>query len=141
MSNFPSKAQVEALRKDYPTGARVELVKMDDPYTKLKAGERGTVHTVDDAGGVHIDWDNGESLAAIPPDDEIKIIPPTDRLCHRCHKPACKSDNPEYRYQCFNCDEDLYRFETHTNPEFKKRLLFCSILKPIAYIERQKEQK
>jgi hypothetical protein len=117
MSNFPSKAQVEALRKQYPTGMRVELVKMDDPYTKLKAGDCGTVNRVDDTGGINIRWDNGESLAAILPDDEIKIIPPTARLCNRCNKPVYKSDNPEYSYQCFNCDEDLYEFETHKEGE------------------------
>ncbi len=35
----------------------------------------------------------------------------TDMVCHRCGHPVYESDNPEYRYQCFYCDEDLYSFE------------------------------
>ena len=39
-------------------------------------------------------------------------IPKT--YCNRCHNAVYKSDNPEYTYQCFECDEDLYEFETYT---------------------------
>lgn len=32
-------------------------------------------------------------------------------VCRRCGHPVYASDNPEYSYQCFHCDEDLYSFE------------------------------
>lgn len=35
----------------------------------------------------------------------------TGRVCSRCKAKVWKSDNPEYSYQCFECDEDLYEFE------------------------------
>lgn len=35
----------------------------------------------------------------------------TDMICRRCGHPVYESDNPEYSYQCFHCDEDLYSFE------------------------------
>lgn len=35
----------------------------------------------------------------------------TDMVCRRCGQPVYESDNPEYSYQCFYCDEDLYSFE------------------------------
>jgi len=62
---FPSKAAVEARRARYTPGCRIELVAMDDPFSKLKPGDQGTVKFVDDAGGIHIDWDGGSSLAAV----------------------------------------------------------------------------
>lgn len=34
------------------------------------------------------------------------------RVCKRCNTKVRKSDNPEYSWQCMNCDEDLYDFET-----------------------------
>lgn len=71
---FPDKARIEAYRKTYPAGTRVELVKMDDPYTKLCPGDRGRVFCIDDAGGIHINWDNGSSLAAIIGEDIIRKI-------------------------------------------------------------------
>ena len=33
--------------------------------------------------------------------------------CNRCGSPVLKSDLDGYVYQCMNCDEDLYSFETH----------------------------
>lgn len=35
----------------------------------------------------------------------------TDMICRRCGQPVYESENPEYSYQCFHCDEDLYSFE------------------------------
>lgn len=35
----------------------------------------------------------------------------TDMVCRRCGHPVYESDNPEYGYQCFHCDEDMYSFE------------------------------
>jgi hypothetical protein len=50
MNQFPPKKIVEQLRQSYPKGTRVELVKMDDPYTGLRPGDKGTVDFVDDSG-------------------------------------------------------------------------------------------
>ena len=53
-----SKATMEQLRKEYPAGARIELISMDDPYnTRLSPGARGTVVSVDDIGTIHVRWD------------------------------------------------------------------------------------
>lgn len=62
MHGFPSKETVERLRKEYPEGTRIELVSMNDPYSKLKPGDRGTVRFVDDAGTIHPLWDCGSTL-------------------------------------------------------------------------------
>ena len=41
MYNISEKI-LERLRADYPVGARVELIRMDDPYnTKLHPGSKG----------------------------------------------------------------------------------------------------
>ena len=45
------------LRSRYPEGCRVELVCMNDPYTRLKPGDQGEVAFVDDIGTVHVRWD------------------------------------------------------------------------------------
>ncbi|MCL2555448.1 MAG: DUF4314 domain-containing protein [Firmicutes bacterium] len=62
-------------RKLYPKGTRVELKeKMQDPHTKLKAGDKATVQFVDDSGTVHCRWDNGEGLGLIIGVDAFKVI-------------------------------------------------------------------
>lgn len=63
MTQFISKAALQALREQFPKGTRVELVQMDDPYNrKLVPGCRGTVVAVDSIGTIHVAWDCGSSL-------------------------------------------------------------------------------
>ena len=59
---FPEPEVVEHLRKDYPCGTRVELVRMDDVQAP-PAGTKGTVLGVDDAGSIMVSWDNGCGLS------------------------------------------------------------------------------
>lgn len=61
-NRLPSKELVESIRREYPQGTRVELVSMNDPYTTLKPGDKGTVSIVDSLGTVFVDWDNGSGL-------------------------------------------------------------------------------
>lgn len=61
------------LRKEYPNGARVELLKMDDPQAP-PIGTRGTVRGVDDAGSIMVRWDTGSGLSVVYGEDECKII-------------------------------------------------------------------
>jgi hypothetical protein len=74
MKGFPSRSVVESLRHQYPEGTRVALVSMDDPYTKLRPGDEGTVFAVDDIGTVHIQWDNGSTLGAVYGEDTIRKL-------------------------------------------------------------------
>lgn len=72
---FPKKEEVEAVRARFPEGTRVELVSMaDDPYSKLKPGDQGTVKTVDDTGTVFVSWDCGSGLGVVYGVDKIRIL-------------------------------------------------------------------
>ena len=62
------------LREEYPKGTQVELIEMCDPYRDMPPGLKGIVQFVDDAGGIHISWENGSSLAAIHGFDRIRKI-------------------------------------------------------------------
>ena len=74
MQNFPSKNTIEKLREMYPIGTRVELVSMNDPFTKLMPGEQGTVQFVDDIGTVLVNWDCGSGLGVAYGEDVIRKI-------------------------------------------------------------------
>ena len=62
------------LREEYPAGTRVELIVMNDPYREMPPGLKGTVQMVDDAGGIHVNWDNGSTLAVIHGFDRIRKV-------------------------------------------------------------------
>lgn len=56
------------------TGKRVRIVRLEDPYTRLKPGDEGTVRGVDDMGHILMNWDNGSNLNMIPELDEFDVI-------------------------------------------------------------------
>ena len=72
---FPSTETVERIRKEYPVGARVELVQMNDPQAP-PVGTKGTVRGVDDIGSIMVAWDNGSGLSVAYGED----------ICRRCNQ-------------------------------------------------------
>ena len=63
--SFPSRAEVEAIRDEYPAGTEIELIYMDDIQAP-PPGTKGIVRYVDDAGQVHVNWSTGSGLAILP---------------------------------------------------------------------------
>ena len=51
---------------------------MDDPFTKLVPGDKGTVNHVDDAGTIFVSWDCGSGLGVAYGEDKIKKIKEED---------------------------------------------------------------
>ena len=70
---FPSREIVERVRREYPAGTRVELVRMIDEQAP-PIGTKGTVTGVDDTASVMVAWDNGSRLHAIYGEDEVRKI-------------------------------------------------------------------
>ena len=57
-----------------PGGCTVVLERMYDPYREMPVGMTGKVIHVDDAGGIHVAWSNGSTLAALHGIDRIRRI-------------------------------------------------------------------
>ena len=68
---FVNDKTLERIRRQYPAGTRVELLKMDD-FQAPPPGTKGTVTAVDDSGSLLVHWDNGSSLNVIYGIDEVK---------------------------------------------------------------------
>ena len=70
---FPSREQIERLRKRYPIGTMVELISMEDAQSP-PSGTLGRIHGVDDAGSILVSWQSGSSLSLIPEADDFRIV-------------------------------------------------------------------
>ena len=70
---LPSREIIEQLRREFPAGTRVELVRMDDAQTP-PVGTHGTVLGVDDTGSLLMHWDNGCGLNVVYGEDVVRII-------------------------------------------------------------------
>jgi len=65
---------VQSIKDRYPIGTRIELINMNDPFSPIESGTKGTVVYVDDIGQIGMKWDNGRSLSLIPGEDNFKKI-------------------------------------------------------------------
>lgn len=72
---------VESLKKQFPVGSRVELIKMDDNQAP-PIGTRGTVKGVDDIGSIMVSWDNGSSLNVVYSVDKVRMLETVKTICY-----------------------------------------------------------
>lgn len=73
---FPSKEIIECLRREFPAGTRVVLVKMDDVQAP-PVGTLGTVKGVDDIGSIMVAWDTGSGLSVAYGEDVCRKVTDT----------------------------------------------------------------
>jgi len=67
------KNNFRELNMEY-TGKRIRLLQMrDDPYP-ISDGTEGTILHVDDAGTIHVEWDNGRLLGVIIGIDRYMVL-------------------------------------------------------------------
>ena len=78
---FPNRETVERVRREYPAGTRVELVKMDDVQAP-PIGTRGTVTGVDDTASLIMKWDNGSGLNVVYGEDIVKKLDSVTTVCY-----------------------------------------------------------
>jgi hypothetical protein len=69
-----SQETLAKLREIYKKETRVELLQLDDPFSKIPIGTKGTVKSVDDIGTIHVRWDNGSGLGVVYGEDACRVI-------------------------------------------------------------------
>ncbi len=65
------------MKKKVKIGDSVELVAINDTWTKLKKGSRGIVTKIEEDGGdilIWVDWENGEHLALLDGIDRYILL-------------------------------------------------------------------
>ncbi|MBR3891447.1 MAG: DUF4314 domain-containing protein [Bacilli bacterium] len=73
MRRVISDLTLSLLKKKYPVGTRIKLVKMND-FQAPPIGTLGTIKGVDDIGSLLVSWDNGSSLNLVYGQDECEIV-------------------------------------------------------------------
>lgn len=107
---------IESLKKEFPVGSRVELIKMDDKQAP-PIGTKGTVLGVDDIGSIMFAWDNGSSLNVIYGEDECKVLDVVKTICYG-------------KERIWDKKEDAIAFfvDCMLNSEGSERERYCNIL-------------
>lgn len=78
---FPNKKIVDAIRKNYTLGSRVELMQMEDAQAP-PIGTKGTVMGVDDTGSIMVKWDTGSRLNVVYGEDFCRRLESVITVCY-----------------------------------------------------------
>lgn len=70
---FPDRETVERIRREFPAGTLVELVRMDDSQAP-PVGTIGEVLGVDDTGSLLMRWRNGSGLNVVYGEDLVRKV-------------------------------------------------------------------
>jgi len=80
MQGFPSRAEVERIKAQYPEGTRICCDYMSDDPRPIPPGTTGKVLYVDDIGTLHCTFDNGRQLGLVPGVDSFHVIQPAEDM-------------------------------------------------------------
>ena len=73
MMKWPTREEVEQVRREYPPGTMIELISMSDPQAP-PSGTIGEVVGVDDTASLLVKWQTGSSLNVLYGIDRVKKI-------------------------------------------------------------------
>lgn len=65
---------LQKIKREFPSRCKVQLVSMNDAYTRIDPGTHGTVIDVDDIGTIHVLWDSGSTLGVVYGEDSCRKI-------------------------------------------------------------------
>lgn len=85
--------RAESVKLMYPPGTRIELICMNDPYSPVPSGTRGTVRAVDDMGTIFPDWDNGRTLGVVLGEDVFRKLSQEEIETEQLSESEIESEN------------------------------------------------
>ena len=81
------REQIERLKERYPAGTVVRLGQMEGEH-QMPSGMEGKVTGVDDIGQIHVEWENGSTLALNVEEDDFTVVPQKETIaekkCREC---------------------------------------------------------
>ena len=110
---FPSREEVERLRRKYTVGSRIVLDEMDDPYTRIPAGTQGVVTGVDDAGNILCHWDTGSSLSVAYGADRAHLVASEEEIRVSLNWLGRRQEAATGGGTCPRCGEPFLSFKRH----------------------------
>lgn len=86
--------------RGFRPGNRVQMTECKDPYAPISPGAKGTVAHIDDAGTLHMLWDDGRTLGACLEEDAVRKIPPEQEMELLSTEPLLQCDESRWDAHC-----------------------------------------
>ena len=86
--------------RGFRPGDRVQMIECKDPYAPISPGAKGTVAHIDDAGTLHMLWDNRRTLGVCLEEDVVRKVPPEQEMELLSAEPLLQCDENRWGVHC-----------------------------------------
>ena len=130
-----NKNIINKIKKDYPVGTRITLVKMDDIQAP-PIGTIGTVKDVDDTGSLLVSWDNGSSLNVIYNVDKVEKVEENKMMNYKEFVEKVVENIINYMPSNYEDEEvELYTSNKNNNTYREGIIIKSGHCNPVLYLE------
>ena len=81
-------------------GDRIQMVECNDPYAPVLPGAKGIIAHIDDAGTLHMRWDDGRTLGVCLEEDVVRKVPPEQEMELLSSEPLLQCDESRWEAHC-----------------------------------------
>lgn len=86
--------------RGFRPGDRVQMIECKDPYAPISPGAKGTVAHIDDAGTLHMLWDNRRTLGVCLEEDVVRKVPPEQEMELLSSEPLLQCGESRWEAHC-----------------------------------------
>ena len=86
--------------RGFHPGDRIQMVECNDPYAPVLPGAKGTVAHIDDAGTLHMRWDDGRTLGVCLEEDTVRKVPPEQEMELLSSEPLLQCGESQWNAHC-----------------------------------------
>ena len=122
-----TRKEIDRIKAEYPPGSHVKLIEMKGEPQMLY-GLKGTVMAIDDIGQIHVNWENGSTLALTEEDRFEKMRMVRVIVCRPGEKPTMEEigdDLASMQAVVGGMIEEYQPFYDEADPRIENVTIYC----------------
>ena len=135
-----TRIEIDRIKEEYPPGSHVKLIEMKgEPH--MPYGLNGTVMAIDDIGQIHVNWENGSTLALTEEDRFEKMRMVRVIVCRPGEKPTKEEigdDLASMQAVVGGMIEEYQPFYDESDPRIENVTIYCHEEGKLRNLERNR---
>ncbi len=135
-----TRTEIERIKEEYPPGSYVKLIEMKGE-PQMVYGLKGTVMAIDDIGQIHVNWENGSTLALTEEDIFEKMRMVRVIVCRPGEKPTIEEigdDLASMQAVVGGMIDEYQPFYDELDPRIENVTIYCNEEGKLNNLERNR---
>lgn len=135
-----TRIEADRIREEYPPGSQIKLIEMKGE-PQMRYGLKGTVMAIDDIGQIHVNWENGSTLALTEEDSFEKMRMVRVIVCRPGEKPTIEEigdDLASMQTVVGGMIQEYQPFYDESDPRIENVTIYCHEEGKLRNLERNR---